>query len=597
MGKLVLRAFLALSLLGFAGCAAPEQQGSEAEESPGQPGGVLEGGRIELPEPEGVEGGPSRRTPPPVWLVSGGEAVQASYGEFCEGDVCMGKEPPQQMNGVATAEVPAGEGALVVVGSDRDVELTAGVVGWEDTPDGPTGPGTFTKSGVPYYMNALDTRLIPEGEEPAVEFTSGGEGDQPTGPTVFELASTGNPGDRQLSVFLNTGDAKPATYHWRLDPGQEGENPPPEQKEFPGSVIEVESGPETEELSPEEAAPQSSLRGVEKIPFGDSPFRIEAGEGYLWVLVRDPKGRTLGSETGAKGKAGSLEVRVLLKVDPETRQVLSIVDEPAFGGTLEIGAGAVWLAGSDEDSVVRVDPETEAVLTTRIGSRPNEIVATENGVWVTVADDTQSGRVVRLDPETGEVIAEIETPGIARSVAVDTETGDVWTVSLDQTQGSIEAENSQLVRIDPSTDEISERFEVEGGVVSVAAAEGGTVWVNTGPGRERALAKVNPQNREIESVVTLDRGSDSRGSPEIEAGSLWMVAPAGPGPSAGPRSPGTFFPATLIRLDLESGRVTVTSIEDLGQYETEDLAVGEGTVWVIGAGTPQSGGTLTRITP
>ncbi|MCA1718488.1 MAG: hypothetical protein LC781_17240 [Actinobacteria bacterium] len=582
MGKLALRVFLslALSLLAalalLVGCSAPDQQQDpEVEENPGPPGGVSEGGQIELPEPEVVNGGPSRGAPPPVWLVAGGEVVQASYGAYCIGDMCMGEEPSRESGDVATAEVPAGEGVLVVVGSDRTVELSAGVVGWDEAPDVSTGGGgVFTKSGIPYFMNVLDARLVPEGEGPVVEPAPGAERDQNTSLTVFELASTGNPGDRQLSVFLDTGDAKPAAYHWRLDPGEEGENPPPEQKEFPGEVVEVESGPETEELSPEETAPQTSLRSVDKIPFGDNPFRIETGEEYLWVLVRDPQGRTLGSETGkAKGKAGQLEVRVLLKVDPETRQVLSIVDEPTFGGALEVGAGAVWLASSDESSVVRVDPETEAVLTTRIGSRLNEIVATEDGIWITVTDDTQSGRVVRLDPETGEIIAEIETPGIAESIAVDKETGDVWAVSLDQTQGRIDYENNQLVRIDPTTNEISERFKVEGGASSVAAAEGGTVWVNTGVGREQAMAKINPQSREIESVVTLDRGSGNRGSPEIEAGSLWMVAPAGPGPPA------------------------VTSIEDLGQYETEDLAVGEGAIWVVGAGTPYESGTLTRITP
>lgn len=596
MSKSMLRAFLVLSLLGLAGCGAPESP--KVEQSPGPPGGVSEGGRILLPEPEGADGTSSRGTPPPMWLITSGEAIQASYGEFCEGDVCMGKEPPQQMNDVATAEVPAGEGALLVVESDEDLELAAGVVGWEEAPDLSTGDAVFTAAGVPYFMNALDARRVPKGEGPTVEPASGAEGDRTREFAVFELASTGNPGDRQLSVFLGPGDTKPANYHWRLDPGQEGENPPPEPKEFPGSVIEMQSGPETEKLSPGGTAPQTSLQSVEKIPFGDNPFRIEAGEGYLWVLVQDPQGRTLGSETGkAKGKVGQLEVRVLLKVDPETRQVLSMVDEPTFGGALEVGAGAVWLASSDESSVVRVDPETEAILTTPIGSRPNKIVASEDGVWVTVADDTQSGRVVRINPETGEVIAEIETPGIAESIAVDEVTGDVWVVSLDQTQGKIDHENNQLVRIDPATNGISERFEVEGGASSVAAAEDGKVWVNTGVGRKQAMAKINPGNREIESILTFDRGSGNRGSPEIEDGFLWMVAPAGPGPPEGPRSPGTYFPANLIRLDLESGRATVTSIEDLGQYDVEDLAIGEGAVWIVGAGTPYESGTLTRITP
>lgn len=416
MGKPVLTAFLplALALLAvlalLAGCSTPEQQqGPGAEEAPGPPGGIPEDGRIELSEPELVSGGPSRGAPPPVWLVAGGEVVQASYGSYCMGDICMGEEPSRESGDVANAEVPDGEGVLVVVGSDGDAELSAGVVGWEEAPDVSTGGAVLTESGVPYFMNALDARLLHEGERPTVEPAPGAEGDRAADFAVFEVASAGNPGDRQLSVFLDTGGGtKPPAYHWRLDPEEKGENPPPEQEEFPGEVVELERGPGTVEYSSEEEESETEellIRDVEKTPFGDGPFRIEAGEGYLWVLARDPQGRTLGSETGTKGKAGGFEMRVLLKVDPDTLEVLSFTDEPVFRATLEVGAGAAWLANGDEGTVVRVDPETGAAETIDVGGSPNGIAATEDGVWVSVYDDTQSGRVVRIDPRTAEEVA------------------------------------------------------------------------------------------------------------------------------------------------------------------------------------------------
>lgn len=571
------KAALLLALILLAGCAAPNQQGPEKED-PSPPGGIPPGGRVELPVPEEVDGSPSRRVPPPVWLIADGEVIQASYGEYCAADICMGEEP--RASDLATAEVPAGEKVLVVVGSQRTIEFAAGVVGWEDASDVPTRPGAFTKSGVPYFMRALDSRLMPEGEGPTAELTSGGE-ERIDGLTMFEVASTGNPGDRQLSVFMNIGEPyhigrDQAAYHWRLNPGQEGDNPPPEQKEFSGEVVEVTSGPETAEYSPEEA---SAVQDVEKTPFGEDPHGIEAGEGYLWVLDRG-QSQADGLDKGkAASKAGPQEEKVLLKVDPDTREVRSTIDELDFRTILEVGAGAVWLAGSEEGSVTRVDPETEVTRTVDIGGSPTGIVATEDGVWVSVYDDTQSGRVVRIDPATNAIVAEIETPGIAESPVVDEESGDIWVVTLDQTQGRIDYENNQLVRINSATNDVSERFKVEGGVTSIAAAGSGTVWVNTGTGSRQAIAKVNPQSREIEGLTTRDLGSARRDSPEIEAGSLW-----------------TATRGVVSHLNLESGRITSPYVE-LGEYEAEDLAVGEGAVWVIGAGASFESGTLTRITP
>jgi hypothetical protein len=50
----------------------------------------------------------------------------------------------------------------------------------------------------------------------------------------------------------------------------------------------------------------------------------------------------------------------------------------------------------------------------------------------------------------------------------------------------------------------------------------------------------------------------------------------------------------VARIDLRAGRA-FGSLK-LGEYAAEDVAVGGGAVWVVGAGTGE-GGTLTRITP
>lgn len=203
-------------------------------------------------------------------------------------------------------------------------------------------------------------------------------------------------------------------------------------------------------------------------------------------------------------KAGPPPATALLKLDPDTREVLSTMDEPGFGYTLEVGAGAVWLAGNPESgpegdgSVVRLDPETEAIRTIEVGDRPNQIVATKGGIWVAVGADPQNPRVVRLDPETGEVVAEIKTLGIANSVAVDDDTGEVWAAIL----GRLPFEPGEILRIDPTTNEISDRFEVEGGATRVVAASGGTAWV-VGP--EGRFSEIDPRGKTIQRTFVGQR--------------------------------------------------------------------------------------------
>lgn len=582
MSELMLKVFLVVSLLGFVGCAAPEERTSGIEGSlEGDPGS----GQIELPESKGVDGGPSHEIPPPVWLVVEGEAVQASYGEFCEAEQCSDGEPPEQASDLATMQAPTDAQAFVVVGSDDIPRLTAGVVGWGEAPEFSSVPGMFTKSGgftpagVPYFMWPLEAQRMPEGEEPMVEAASGGDTDGAL--TVFELESTGNPGDRRLSVFLNIGkgSSRPGTdgqavYHWRLDPGQASATSAPAQREFP-DLVQVAPDP----LYPPEEPAETAFQDVEKTPLGGSPVRLEAGEGYLWMLDRkeSPQGGASGPNKGkTDGKAMPPRDSILLKLDPDTREVLSAVEEPGFGANLEVGGGAVWLSGNEQRSIVRLDPETETTQTIGFGSDPyvNAIAATENGVWVS-AQNGRNSLVARIDPDTGEVVAEIEVSGIASDVTVDEDTGDVWVTRRSQRP----FEPGHIVRIDPATNTIAGRYKVEGSESEVVAASGGSVWVQSGNG---AFSKLDPRKQAIEQVATLDPGFVPPEGMEVEAGTLWMLSPAG---SIAPEG---FLPATLTRLDLENGRSTVTTIPDfegLEGYEPMSLAVGEGSVWVLGAGT------------
>ncbi len=198
-------------------------------------------------------------------------------------------------------------------------------------------------------------------------------------------------------------------------------------------------------------------------------------------------------------KAGPPPATTLLKLDPDTRELLSTIDGSGFGYTLDVRAGAVWVAGNPEggpagdESVARVDPETGAVEKIYIGGRANEIIATEDGVWVAVGASPLDPKVVRLDPESGEVAAEVATLGIVTGISVDEDTGDVWA----GVEGRLPFEPGEVVLIDPETNEISGRYEVEGGASRVLVAGGGTAWVS-GPGG--SLFEIDPRSGAIKST-------------------------------------------------------------------------------------------------
>jgi len=556
----------------MAGCSpSPGGIGEKAER------GKVEDGRIELPEPEPVPGLASDEwSPPPIWLVSGERVMQGSYGEFCKLDDCTGMETPEQMGDDLAAMRVSGKETFVVVGNSRVSGFAAGIREWGEESAGPPVPGVYTEPGVPPGMRGLGARRIPEGGKPIVEYTPVSDPGETTGPvsggasgdaSVFELASTGRPGDRRLSVFLEIGEYDRAVYHWRLDPGREVEITSSEASpEATSATIEEltfpeETAPEeTTSLAAEDEPDGPAFRGVETRPVGGSPTGIATGEGHPWVLDRDSSGTAL------------------LKLDPDTGETLSTSEIPATGSGLEAGAGAVWLIEEDMGTVLRLDPSSgKVVRRIRVGGSPSEVVAAGGAVWVAVTDGERSGRIVKIDSRrggAGGAVAEIETPGAVQSIAVDAASGGVWAVILEDQSGE-DREDGQILRIDPRTNGISERLVAPGGVSDVAAG-GGMVWATTPDGE---LLEIVAAEARISGVTPLP----SPGPYEMEfgAGSLWVASVD-----------------ALTRVDPGSGNATGNAARSLevGPYGAEDLAVGEEYVWTVGPGAGRSG-MLTRVTP
>jgi DNA-binding SARP family transcriptional activator/streptogramin lyase len=211
-----------------------------------------------------------------------------------------------------------------------------------------------------------------------------------------------------------------------------------------------------------------------------------------------------------------------------------------------VGEGGVWVTNADDGTVSRLDPVTgRLVRTIGVGADVNGIATGFGAVWIADGND---GTITRIDPRVNQIertIAPSGLPTIATNPIFFVAVGDryVWV-----TQGN------QLLRIDPSTNEVTGRAVV--GAATGLAAGGGAVWVTT---LAQRLVRVDPASLRR----TADLALPSTAAAVVYAkGSVWLIL----APDAG----------GLQRLD--SVTLTPTSVP-LEVRDPTALAAGGGAVW------------------
>ena len=165
---------------------------------------------------------------------------------------------------------------------------------------------------------------------------------------------------------------------------------------------------------------------------GGSRGFIGVGEGAVWVIVGAGKNelKRYSAETGAE------EATISSAVLP-VRTVL-------------VAFGSVWVTGTANEELYRIDPATNQVSATiDLHARPRSLASGEGSVWVFNSGD---GTVDRIDGKTGKVLATIETGEAARD-AVDVGGGFVW----------VDTPLAPLIKIDPATHSVRGKFGLETG--------------------------------------------------------------------------------------------------------------------------------------
>lgn len=258
-----------------------------------------------------------------------------------------------------------------------------------------------------------------------------------------------------------------------------------------------------------------SLTGVPRIsdtialPANTIGGSLAVAAGAVWVEVMPTEGRGENS---------------LIRIDPATDQIEATI--PVQPGGVAASDTGVWVTG--RRAIERIDPGTNAVAAdVEMPGDVSTMAATSSDVWVVVIDGSAGGTLVRVDQATNGIVA--ETPlgtqftGYRDQVLVGA--GAVWVLGVrwnGKDQGA-EEYGSDLIRVDPSTNQIVARVPVDGFTMAVGDD---AVWVNyprdgvfDSSSEDWLWTKVDAATNEPSAPFRMDTG----GLELVTPGGLWSV--------------------------------------------------------------------------
>ena len=340
---------------------------------------------------------------------------------------------------------------------------------------------------------------------------------------------------------------------------------------------------------------------------GRASTLVGFGEGSLWLTDHgdyacdDVRGDApAGDGSSALASCAAPVEAFLRRVDPESREVTSTVRfEVTDVAGVAFGADAVWLSLNGHarggGAVTKLDPNTNRITDRVRVKSPSGMGFGGGSLWVT----SQTGTVSRIDPESGEIEAEIRVAaGGANDVAVDEGSGAVWVASTGSPTSGAEFspedyerntrpepnEDFKLVRIDLATNRVVaevliEENAIEGGASSVAVV-GGAVWVTSVNGK---LLRVNPATNRVAAQIPI---GDYSFDVEASDDAVWATSEVNVNNYAS-------YTHRVTRVDPASGRV----VESVDVKNVSGLALSGGEAWMTTGNTETGEGSLISLTP
>jgi ABC-type branched-subunit amino acid transport system substrate-binding protein/DNA-binding beta-propeller fold protein YncE len=280
-----------------------------------------------------------------------------------------------------------------------------------------------------------------------------------------------------------------------------------------------------------------------------TPSNLAVGERALWALDTDDA--------------------TVTRLDPHTNAITGHFDAKSIPAAVAAGAGAVWVgntrpsasAGANSMvSVSRIDPRTLTI--THTATLPNRghgsgvfdvgrsrIAVGDGAVWAIDPD----GTVARIDPRSGRVVKTIKAS--AGMLAAGAE--GVWVLT-----------DNGVARIDPAKNRLGTRIPLPFGNARDIAVGSGAVWVTDDP--QGLLWRIDVGRSRTARTIDVGVGAFYV---SYGAGAVWV---------------GNFVTGTVSRVDPRTNRVTAR--HQVGAIQS--LAAGERVAWAS-----TDGGTENRTLP
>jgi YVTN family beta-propeller protein len=278
---------------------------------------------------------------------------------------------------------------------------------------------------------------------------------------------------------------------------------------------------------PTVAQPPGSLgRVAATIPVGADPVDVLVAAGTVWV---------------ANAAQGTIS-----RVDPATNTVTRTIQVGRNPVRLAAGFGSIWVANETSQTVSRLDARTgqpQATIPVTGHSSADDLAVGEDTIWV-----RSGNRLLLLDPATNTMAdrtGDWEVGGGGIAVVDDL----LWLA------GTTRSGVGQLVRVDPATSRVVDRFPTAGdGALTVG---GGSVWqagITT-----QTIYRYDPASRRVLAQTPIGVVAKHL---TVDAGSLWVSSDSG----------------RVTRIDMATSRVTGTF--QVGG-PAPAVAVGLGSVWIV----------------
>lgn len=248
--------------------------------------------------------------------------------------------------------------------------------------------------------------------------------------------------------------------------------------------------------------------------------------------------------------AGPDTVGVINAANADLSAVVAGTGQPSG---IAYGAGAVWIADSADNLLLRADAAARIIDRIPVGNGPAGVTVGGGEVWVANELD---GTVSEVNPGAGRQVAIIPV-GIGPG-AVAFGYGSVWVANMT---------DDTVSRIDAATGHVTAVISVGSAPTGIAAGAG-AVWVTSQQTGE--LLRVDPANNRPVRGVPVGR---SPAGLAVGAGSVWVADSGG----------------TVWRFDPRTGRTRAIRVGG----SPAGVAYGDGAVWVADG----LNGSVSRISP